>query len=57
LINETIHRFDNDHHFLIDLLGTVDHLLLFNLGTYDVKPIGEEFSNVLFEKIHVLLQS
>lgn len=56
LINESIHSLNNYHHLLIDLLGTVDDLLLLHLSTYYVQPIWEEFSNVLLKKIYVLLQ-
>lgn len=41
---------------MIDLLSTIDDLLLLYLCTDDIKPVGEKFSNALLEEVHALFE-
>ncbi len=55
-VNELVNSFNNNYNLVIDLLGTVNHKLLFNLCTANIEPICKEFSNILFKQVHILLQ-
>lgn len=56
IVSESIDCLDNYHHFLVDLLRTVNYLLLLDLGAHDVQPVTEKFTDVFLEKIDTLRQ-
>ena len=56
VVGESIDCFDDDNHFLVDLLRAVDNLLFLDLGGGQIQPVGKEFPDVFLEEIYTLFQ-
>lgn len=56
LISKSVDCFNYNYHLLINLLRTVDNLLLLDLSTHYIEPVCKELSDVLFEQIDWLFE-